>query len=450
MMLPHTYFWNIAKSSIMIYNGRIYQLKPATSNRTTNVVKVNGDLYEFEESETLLDLEALYNTDFVAQIDELKTQFLNEKLKDSVSNYSKWKLKSINKIKSNLEENNALLLILEKIIPELEGKNPIDHVKEYADMLPKEEIQKFKEKISEVERVVLDEKIRKVEIKGVLMQESLDVTSNQKDRSILGKFILHNFNIVILSPTKMLVFSTKKSEDRVDINGNTAYLQNYKEYNSIDGIESSYLDLLEHTFNFEALEHVDKTIEELGELYKQEALLNQIIKGEEFHGHEGGFYKHTSGKFVFYVNFPQFINKFPNGDYVMFPSGKIAIGATYDNRKKDFSIMRDSITLLSRYFHPFTQPFDDGDESHFCIGSYTLRQKMPGYEKIPQTLMELKTLLMSGYNSYHRNIENVYKHNYSSRMTLSEAKKKGVPITNEDIVVSDNIKKKYEEPVEES
>lgn len=439
MSLPHTYFWNIAKSSIMVYNGRIYQLVSSSSENATNTLTINGKKYKFEESESLVDLEALYNTDFEDEIDANKTIFLNEKLKDGVSRHTKWKLKSINKIKSELERNQALLLILEKIIPEIEGKNPLKHVDEYAKKLPKEKIAKIKEKVSEIERVVLDELIKKLEIRGVLLNESKGfMTNNLRDRSILGKYLFHHFNIVILSPKKMFVFSDKKSDDKANINGNKYYLQSYEEYPSIDFIEKTYLELLEHTFNFEALEVMDKTIEGLEEVYSQEALLNQIIKGEEFHGTNGGFYRHVSGKFVFYVNFPQFINKFPNEEYVLFPSGKIAVGAVYNHSKKDFSIMRNSISILGRYEHPFTSPFDNNDESGFCIGSYTMKQKMKGYEKIPQVLVELKTLLMSGYTPYNRN--KVYSHDYHS-ISRKEAINKGIPITNENLVIGENIQK---------
>ena len=448
--LPHTYFWNIAKSPIMIYNGRIYHLSITDSERESNIIKINGQAYGFDESETLVDLEALYNTDFSKEIDTQKTEFINAKLKDALSGHIKWKLKSLNKIKESIQNNAALLLIIEKIIPEIEGKNPLKNIEEYANKLPEGEIDSFKEKISEVERVVLDDKIKKLEIKGVLVEESVGTEiNNEKDRSILGKYVFHNFNIIVLSPSKMHVFSSKRSANKANINGYSYNLQEYKEYSSIDAIETIYLDLLEHTFNFEALENVDKTIEGLEEVYRQEALLKQIIRGEEFHGTNGGFYRHSSGKFVFYMNFPQFANKFPDGRYVIFPPGKIAIGANYDPQKKDFAIIRDSITILNRYRHPFIKPFDeDTDESHFCIGTYALHQKMPGYEKVPQTLVELKTLLMSGYNNYHRNIENVYNHYYNYH-TKSEITKKGIPITNEEIVVSETIRKKYEEPIED-
>ena len=447
MSLPHTYFWNIAKSSIMVYNGRIYQLVSSSSENATNTLTINGKKYKFEESESLVDLEALYNTDFEDEIDAHKTMFLNEKLKDGISRHAKWKLKSINRVKSELERNQALLIILEKILPEIEGKNPLEHVDEYAGKLPKEEIAKVKEKISEIERVILDELIKRLEIKGILLNESKKVIiNNLRDRSMLGKYIFHHFNIVILSPKKMFIFSDKKSDDKVNINGDSYYLQEYGEYHSIDSVEKTYLELLDHTFNFEALEIMDKTIDGLEEIYRQEALLNQIIKGEEFHGTGGGFYRHVSGKIVFYVNFPQFINKFPNEKYVLFPPGKIALGAKYDSSNNDFSIMRDSISVLSRYRHPFTTPFDNTDESGFCIGSYTMKQKMKGYEKIPQVLIELKTLLMSGYNSYLRN--SVYEHDYNY-ISKKEAIKKGIQITNENIVVSENIKRRYEEPIED-
>lgn len=442
--LPHTYFWNISKSPIMVYNGRVYHLSETKNERSSNRIKVDGTNYEFEESESLVDLEALYNTDFEKEIDESKSLFLNDKLKDSISTHVKWKIQSISKTKSMVMKNQALLIILEKIIPEIEGKNPIEHVEEYASRIPKEEIERFKEKLSEVERVVLDEKIRKSEIKGVLLKDSIGAVINNKDKSILGQYILHNFNMVIASPTEIYIFSNKKSNDSAAINGNNFYLRSSNEFKSIDNIESEYLEFLEHTFNYEALQGFDKTIEELEEVYKQEALLNSIIKGEQFEGQNGGFYRHSSGKYVFYVNVSQFVNKFPNGEYHLFPACKIAVGCTYDSLKKDFSIMRDHITVLSRYRHPFIKPFENGaDESNFCTGLYTVPKGMAGYERIPQVLVELKTLLTSGYNSYHRNIDNVYGHYYSNGITRAEAIKKKIPITNEDVVVSEGIKKRY-------
>lgn len=443
MELPHSYFWNITKSPTMIYNGRLYCLSKTDRENKNNIIKIDNDCYSFEVSESLRDLEALYNTDCSKEIEEYKSLFLNKKLKDTIARHIKWKLKTVSQIKSQLEENDALIVILEKIIPEVEGKNPLKHIEEYASQLPKEEIQKFKEKVSEIEGLILNEKLVKIEARGAIGEEAGAKINNLKDKSNIGRYIFHNFNVVILSPTKMFVFSTKKSSNKIEINGENHYLQEYKEYKSLDAVEGIYIDLLENLFNCEALQNVDKTIEELDEIYKQEALLSTIIKGEEFHGKGGGFYRHRNGKYVFYINFPQFVNKLSDDRYALFPAGKIAVGANYDAKRKDFAIIRDSISVLSRYRHPFTKPLDTGDESHFCIGSYTMKREMPGYEKIPQVLAELKTLLMSGYNVYHRNKSNVYGHFYT-HITKAEAEKRKIPITNEGIITSDNIKKKYD------
>ena len=77
MKLPHTYFWHLAQSPVMAYNGRLYHLIDDDSEYANNVgyAEIDNKKYKLIEGETFLDLENLYKHDFSKEIDAFKTDF---------------------------------------------------------------------------------------------------------------------------------------------------------------------------------------------------------------------------------------------------------------------------------------------------------------------------------------------------------------------------------------
>ncbi len=469
MDLPPTYFYKLAQSPLLIFNGQLFQLVKGEAD-DKNKVHLNGEDYKLHESETLEELENLYYTDFIKEIDRLKTDYLNNKLASSMNSFKNKKLETLEQSKLSIEKNSAIWLALDKVMPGIDGENPLKNIK-LENIKKISDIGKVKNDLAVIERgnydsyigknnirmedsigsedlVISEKKSRccKAKVKVIEMDDegtAYKCKKCRKECSVIFSYFenLFNFGMVVMDNT--VYFLVKEDKKDYCIINKKKYGIKLNNVFLLNNMEQRYIESLKILFRKHALEECDKRFEELDKILFMENVLKKIIREEEHEGKNGGFYRTERNRYTFYIHFPQFVNKFPNGGYYLFPEGKMSIGVDYSPRKNDFIISThtdeegisvDDITVLSKYIHPFTSPIKDkDDESSMCTGSYKLSSDIiTGWKEIPMILIHAKTILMNSYHGEGNHPNLIHHHkNYSyTRVTKKWAEKNKIPITN--------------------
>lgn len=400
-MLPHTYFYNLAKEGLVVMGGRIYQLVKGDE------FTFKGKKYGLSESETIANLEELYQEENKEEIDRHQTTDIQKYVAKNIKNKSM----TIKSMQEFIENNNALLLIFGEIIPRISGEKLLGNrewdveIKDSEEYVKLEDYEEYREYQS---------MLKKYDMKALMKNPDY---YSVKDRSIIGRYILYGMDVVAVNNQ---AYSIKTDEC----------------LGSIDDIERKYMQILRVGFIIKSLKNLGVRNKELETLNKQQAVLNKLIKQKEFAGKDGGFRQINSRAFEFWMRFPKFINKFPdNGQYYLFPAGKVKIKARYDS--KDFSFSRSDLCVDGHYKHPYSTWDDDDENSDICIGEYkitkAMKEKNKGWENMITLLNVAKRVLLSGYNSRHDNIDDHYwKDDGFSEFMISEEKAKSskIPITN--------------------
>lgn len=432
MDLPTTYFWKMAQEPILVYNGRMHQLGAVEETSEANFVFFKKNKFALHESEKLSNLELLYKLDNLQQIDRYKTYFLNSKFEKVF----KEKIESVQEAKKLITNSAAVKIIVEKILPALEGKRFVDNALEKNEQIDGDDGDLSSELIKKEEQI-FEEVKKKANIRREVISEKFKLNGDRnKDDSILGKYIFHNFNMLIISKNEFYILKQgNNTEDFVEINKKKFVLIKYDEYVSVDSVEKTYLTLLRMHFNISAIKEGYDIFKKVHKYQKSEVMLKKLAAGDEYEGKNCSFERIDENKYMFYIHFPKFINKFPrSGNYYLFPAGKIMLHAVYKPKQQDFEITRGTIAVEGVYKHPFTDPYEN--KSRLCMGGEFKYppSATPGYDAIPQVLLKAKIILMSGYNAKHQNLGNVYLHTYFNRISYASARRQGIPIANVNII----------------
>lgn len=470
MDLPQTYLERLAINPFIIISGKIYLLDKSTNNES-HIAMVDGIKYYLFDSETLAGLEDLYYTDNEAALDDFRTNYLNNELAASINEFKHKRLNTLEKSKEQIEKSSALFVILEKIIPAIEGINPLQTIN-YDEQLPVN-YDKLEDKKKEL-TCIEEENYYNIE-RRVNIKKERYLNGHKKKEPIYSKKLsnccnsavkvidcdaetsgttyqcekckntcnliysyfekLYHFGMLIFGKKIYLISKKGKNPNYCQLDGDTFYLTLLPkpQFNEIIKDYQAYLEII---YKHEALKNCTKRFEQLDKLAYYETMLSEVLEKEKWDGKKGGFYRINNNRYVFYIKFDGFVNYFPeSGKYYYFPPNRIAIKATYVPAKKDFTVSTDEITILDTYYHPFVDPLTSCNESHFCTGHYQLPKGLPGWQKIPLALNSSEAMLKSSYNKKNISKLRVYGHkNYHYKEVSPQwVGKNKIKVTNQNV-----------------
>jgi hypothetical protein len=391
LSLPKSLVFSLAQDSIEIKDGILYQ------------VRKDGSL---SESESLEYLETLYKEEHADEIDDFQTKNIQNYMDKNIRN-KKLNLKAI---QEQLAKSRANTIVFKEIIPRISGETLLGNI----NLEVKQDTDKPVDVTKYAEYQEYEETKKRYETRAVLKNPKFHKTA---DRSIMGRYVLSGFDVKII-------------KGRV-YNGNALLM-------SLDDAEIRFQELLQKELLVEAVKNLSKRNKELARIEGQEEALKKIMEKESFSGKQGGFMKRGDKTYIFWMNFPAFINKFPNnGRYYRFPAGKIKIDATYDSG--DFDPKQATIRADGDYIHPYTEYNIKNGDRLLCTDEKVddiKKESGRGWAKMIEMLLVGKKTLMSSFNSRMYNPEDWYrKHNYNKfEISESAARNGKTPITNINIL----------------
>jgi len=391
LMLPKSFVFNLAQDSIEIKDGILYQTRK------------DGSL---SRSESLEYLEKLYKEEYAEEIDNFQTKNIQNYMDKNIKN----KRLNLKAIQEQLTKSKANMIIFREIIPRISGESLLGNI----NLEVKQDTDKPADVTKYAEYQEYEDTKKKYETRATLKNPKFHKTT---DHSIMGRYVLSGFDVKI-------------KNGRI-CNGSLLM--------SIDDAEKRFQEILQKELLVESVKNISKRNNELARMEGQEEALKRILERESFSGKRGGFMKRGAKTYIFWMNFPSFINKFPsNGRYYKFPAGKIKIDAIYDS--EDFEPMHLTIRSEGDYIHPYTdyKLNKDGDRL-MCTDEKVdeiKEESGKGWAKMIEMLLVGKKTMMSSFNSRMYNEKDWYrKHNYNRfEISESDARNGKTPITNINII----------------
>lgn len=473
--IPQQYIFDLASQMpIFLINDRVYYPGNSSENLKSNFFQgvENGTFTKkgLVESATLASLEELAMAHNAGEYTQIEKKYLQEIVEEN----------------SITEDNNSARLvsfIMNEVFPYFRNEGPntdkINNLlgiktdkREYKNEGPKVKKQEEQEiKDSFISKVILDiekEKFKISKIKetklnkldtllGYFTQE--EVTSPNQDynsSSVLGE-VLGGRNVAIINNVVYTLVPTKDKSQ--------AYLLNLNKKNftlvsprSIDELKAKYDFELSKKIRINALKNKLAKDEQLNELIQKNGNIKALTRRREYDEGDFGFIKEDclnddeAATYWVFLKVPKHVLKMPD-DYKLHyndddydDNGNLKKSAQKKNRYYLFDKVRVALRVfineqgkisynsypktVEDYDHPFSM--ESGDFGPICLGHYSFNKlsKLKPGEAVARLLTDTKGVLLSGYTRGSTGAAQPLDKFEDKRITLSEIKKRNLPITN--------------------